>query len=606
MNSNQYNRFRLISGLLFAAGLIIFIWMISLLTNPQAQELRKYLEKSISFTKTIEPERGLIYDRYGHLLAGNREAYEVGIDLRYLNPNHTSFVATTLSSILEIPEEKIINAIKDRNYNPDDPSSPFYVYLKDFVPADKIEAIKKKQAELKVQYQKASRFNRGSIPSLSSVNYKPRMIRTYPEGALASNIIGFFPYQNIPEYTRPKGVFGVEEYYNDLLAGTPVTVQIENDPYRITETVPQPRGANLVLTIDREIQAEVEKVLDQAVTKNKAEGGSIIVANPKNGEILAMATSTRMDINEYWNFGQVFPKEETGTFFNRPISRTYEPGSVFKVLTMAAGYDLGVVAPETSYLDTGRIVVGGVTVLNWDRIGHGNQTMIGCLQLSLNTCLSWVATQIKPTRLYEYMQRFGIGRHTNIDLAGEANYPIPSLDGRQVLESNLATNSFGQGVAVTPIQMVMAVSALANDGVMMAPRILKSYSEGNKQYYPPPQIAGRPISPETARKISDSLAKSLEIEASKALIPGYRVAGKTGTAEIPGKYGYEKNATHASFVGWGPVDDPQFVIYIWIERPKSSPWGSVVAAPVFSDLGKKLVILMDIPPDKIQSQLVSQ
>jgi cell division protein FtsI/penicillin-binding protein 2 len=606
MTNPQFNRFRVISGLLIAAGLLIFIWMVSLLTNPQAQKLKDWLMGNISFVKTIEPERGLIYDRYGRLLAGNREAYEVGIDLRYLDPEDAPFVVTTLSNILEIPEEKIKKAIEDRKYNSDDPESPWYVYLKDFVPSEKIEAIKQKKADLRKQYQNASRFTRDSVPSLSSVNYKPRLIRTYPEGALASNIVGFYPYQNVPEYTKPRGVFGIEEFYNDLLAGTPVTVQIENDPYKITEAIPAPKGANLVLTIDREIQAEVEKVLDQAVSKNKAEGGSIIVANPQNGEILAMATSTRMDINQYWKFDEIFSGTDGATFFNRPVSRTYEPGSVFKVITMASAYDLGAVNPDTVYLDSGKIVVGGISVYNWDRIGHGNQTMIGCLQMSLNTCLSWVATQIKPTRFYEYMQRFGIGRHTNIDLAGEANYPVPTIDGKQVLESNLATNSFGQGVAVTPIQMVMAVSALANDGVMMAPHLLKSYSENGKQYYPPPQIAGRPISPEAARKITDSLAKSLEIEASKALIPGYRIAGKTGTAEIPGPYGYLNNATHASFVGWGPVDNPQFVVYIWLEKPKTSPWGSVVAAPIFSDLGKKLVILMDIPPDKVQSQLANQ
>jgi cell division protein FtsI/penicillin-binding protein 2 len=165
---------------------------------------------------------------------------------------------------------------------------------------------------------------------------------------------------------------------------------------------------------------------------------------------------------------------------------------------------------------------------------------------------------------------------------------------------NLATNSFGQGLAVTPIQMITAVSAIANDGKMMAPHILKAYIQDGKQYDTTPQVLGQPITAETAKTLTDMLAISLEQEASDALVDGYRVAGKTGTAEIAINGMYTSNLTNASFVGWGPVEDPQFVVYIWLEKPRTSIWGSIVAAPVFRDVVSELVVLMNIPPDNIR------
>jgi cell division protein FtsI/penicillin-binding protein 2 len=166
--------------------------------------------------------------------------------------------------------------------------------------------------------------------------------------------------------------------------------------------------------------------------------------------------------------------------------------------------------------------------------------------------------------------------------------------------ADLGTNSFGQGLAVTPAQMVMAVSSIANEGQMVVPHVLKSMVNNGRQYDPPPQVAGVPITAKTARTLSEMLAVSLENEASNALLTGYRVAGKTGTAEIPTPYGYTTAATHASFVGWGPVDDPAFLVYVWLEKPTSSPWGSVVAAPVFREVVERLVILMNLPPDTIR------
>jgi cell division protein FtsI/penicillin-binding protein 2 len=283
----------------------------------------------------------------------------------------------------------------------------------------------------------------------------------------------------------------------------------------------------------------------------------------------------------------------------------YEPGSVFKVLTMAAGLDAGTVAPDTLYNDTGSIIVGDVLIQNWDRRPWGQQDMIGCLQHSLNVCMAWISTSMGQEKFYDYMQRFGVGRLTGVDLAGETpgRLKVPGdLDWYPV---DLGTNAFGQGVAVSPVQMLMAVSAVANNGQMVMPHILYGMVGDGRQVNIQMQPAGTPISADTAHTLSQMLAISLENEASMALVPGYRVAGKTGTAEIPIDGYYDSTQTNASFIGWGPVDDPQFMIYIWLEAPSVSIWANDTAAPLFSEIAQKTVILLNIPPDSVRLQIAN-
>jgi cell division protein FtsI/penicillin-binding protein 2 len=273
---------------------------------------------------------------------------------------------------------------------------------------------------------------------------------------------------------------------------------------------------------------------------------------------------------------------------------------------MAAALDSGKVKPESTFNDTGSIELGGYTIYDWDRNAWGKQDMTGCMEHSLNVCLTWVAEQTGSSYFYSYMRAFGIGSHTNIDLAGEKVTPLAVPGDTNWYPINLGTNSFGQGLAVTPIQMVTAVGAVANDGKMMSPHILKAIIRNGEKTEFSPRVIGQPITAETAHTLTNMLAISLEQEASTALIDGYRVAGKTGTAEIPSPQGYVSSVTNASFVGWGPVDDPRFVVYVWLEKPKSSIWGSIVASPVFADVVQKLTVLMDIPDDSTRQQLASQ
>ncbi|NJN44113.1 MAG: penicillin-binding protein 2 [Anaerolineae bacterium] len=409
------------------------------------------------------------------------------------------------------------------------------------------------------------------IQDLTGLIPIPHLQRSYPENDLAANVLGFVSRDG-------KGYFGVEEKYNELLAGVSKTVWMPTDPNQIQNIPDIPPGASLVLTIDREIQEMVENVLDDEVSFWGAQSGTILVMDPETGEVLAMASSGRINLNEYWKF-----EEQIGglTPFNRAVGQDYEPGSIFKVLTMAAALDAGVVEPETEFLDTGLIEVGGAEIRNWNYGAWGPQTMTGCLRHSLNVCLAWIATEMGSQLFYDYMHAFGFGYSTGVDLAGEVIGRLRLPGDSNWYEADLGTNSFGQGLSVTPTQMLMALSALANEGQMVVPHVLLGIVNNGRQYNPPPQVAGYPITAETATTITEMLAVSLETEASVALVEGYRVAGKTGTGEIPTPYGYTSNQTNTSFVGWGPVEDPEFLVYVWLEKPTGSIWGSEVAAPIF-------------------------
>lgn len=227
--------------------------------------------------------------------------------------------------------------------------------------------------------------------------------------------------------------------------------------------------------------------------------------------------------------------------------------------------------------------------------------MQGCLQHSLNVCLTWVAMQLGVDNFYRYMQDFGFGHMTGIDLADEASGRLKLPGDSDWFMMELGMNSFGQGLTVTPVQMLMAISAVANlRGEMVMPHVLLSTVIDGTQYALQPDDMGHPISAETAQVLTDMLSRSLENESSIALVDGYHVAGKTGTAQVAVNGSYDNNLTNASFVGWGPIDEPRFLIYVWLEHPESSPWGSVVAAPVFSEVFEQMAILSDLPKDEVR------
>ncbi|HEX7568740.1 MAG TPA: penicillin-binding transpeptidase domain-containing protein, partial [Anaerolineaceae bacterium] len=428
MKNNPFSRFSLLGVIFSLLGALLLLQLFRIQTSAATNKVMQENDlKNTVIDLPIETKRGDITDRWGNLLAGSKTVYEIGIDLRNMVKKES--VASALATITGADYNETLSRI---NYGLD--NNLTYVRLTDFIDLTK-------EAEI-IKVQKSFQADGSNV--LSGLMATPHLQRTYPENTLASNILGFYSYLDTE---AGHGYFGIEEKYNEYLAGAKQIYRYARDPYQIQSLPQDTSGADLVLTIDREMQAAMERLADKALKDTKSQTATIIVADPNTGEILAMATTPHFNPNEYWTYGTTFPDSLA---FNRAIGATYEPGSVFKVLTMAAALDSGAVTPATTFNDTGSIVIGGIRIYNWDRAAYGLQTMTGCLQNSLNVCLTWVGEQLGTTRFYDYLKAFGIGHRTNIDLEGEANWPLSLPGDPNWYTVNLGTNSFGQGLAVTP------------------------------------------------------------------------------------------------------------------------------------------------------------
>jgi len=425
---------------------------------------------------------------------------------------------------------------------------------------------------------------------LGGIRVEPRPKRVCTENSRAAHVLGFVNETN-------NGYYGVEGYYNQVLKGRAGEGQGERDPagnyipigfYRLA---PPQNGRDLVLTIDRTIQYMVEEELEKAIARYGAESGTIIVMEPKTGSILAMASYPSYDPNR-------FAETPAELFVNPSVSTHYEPGSVFKIITMAAGLDAGIITPQSTFYESGSIEVGGRIIMNWDRRGHGLVTMTDVLAQSLNVGAAYVSTTLGRERFYTYVRRFGFGRITGIDLASEGPGRLRLPGDGEWHESDLGTNSFGQGLAVTPLQVITAVAAVANDGLMMKPHVVEKIVDGQHGTNIQPVAVRRVISSQMAKQLTWMLVEAVQKETDLAAVPGYKIAGKTGTAQVPIPGGYHPNWTIASFIGYAPPEDPAFIVLVKIDKPAVEPWGSKVAAPVFKAVAEQLFILLGIPPDE--------
>ncbi|MCB0056994.1 MAG: penicillin-binding protein 2, partial [Caldilineaceae bacterium] len=280
----------------------------------------------------------------------------------------------------------------------------------------------------------------------------------------------------------------------------------------------------------------------------------------------------------------------------------YEPGSVFKMITAAAALDSGVVTPTQTLTDTGSIAVGQRVILNSDRVAHGVVDMTEALARSLNVITAQWALMLGQKQFYQYLERFGFGQVTEVDLADEVYGLIKRPGTLDWSLSDLGTNSFGQGLAVTPIQMANAIASIANGGKLMRPYIVKARVLDGQVQFTEPTVLGTTIRPETAKALTDILVDIVTDGNSAAAVPGYRIAGKSGTAQIPTEEGYTEDETIVTFAGYAPADDPRFVILVKLDRPdpKISQWASYSAAPTFARVAKRLLDYYHIPPDELR------
>jgi cell division protein FtsI/penicillin-binding protein 2 len=393
--------------------------------------------------------------------------------------------------------------------------------------------------------------------------------RVYPENELACHLLGFVTYDHEVDYAA---FYGVEESYNSQLRGQPGSWGGSDDALDLSisigsSTVALPRdGQDVILTIDRTIQGLAKAELRRTIEEYGAERGTIIVMNPRTGAILAMTSYPGYDPNPL--LGQQIDED---LFMNPAVSENYEPGSVFKVITMAAALDAGIVGRYTTYYDQGQIFVGGHLIYNWDRQAYGTTSMTDLLKHSLNVGAATLSTNLGAERFYDYVDRFGFGEPTGIDLPYESTGLMRKPGDGDWREGDLGTNAFGQGIAVTPIQMITAVAAVANGGVLPQPYIVERIEENGQvieEFHPQP--GRQAISPWVAEELTEMLIESLTGKENLE-IPGYAIAGKTGTAQIPVTGGYHPVDTIACFVGYAPARDPQFIILVKIDRPHESP-----------------------------------
>ncbi len=527
--------------------------------------------------KTLFPERGeiLIQDlslaRRGETesyspLATNKEFQQVYIIPRDIPQEEKENLAVQLADLLDLDKDLIL----ERMNKPEDPYEPL---------------------KHKVSQSVAEQIENLEVEGLGVV---AESWRYYPNDKSACHLLGFV---GMSEETRV-GQYGLEGYYEDELKGQAGFLAGEKDtagywiPSLSQKLEPAQDGAELILTIDRNIQFRAEKELSQVLEQWQAVEGTIIVMEPASGAIRAMASYPVFNPNEY---GKV---EDIDVFLNPAIQKTYEPGSVFKPITMAAGLDSGRVTPDSVYQDEGLIRIKGSTISNVDGQSYGQQTMTEVLEKSINTGAVFVQQEIGEEIFQDYVQRFNFGQLTGIDLASEVAGDILNLfTGREI---NLATISFGQGITVTPLELITAIGAIANNGRLMRPFIVEKVAKADgSETVTQPEIVGQPISSKTAKDLTRMLVSVVENGFGKpAGVTGYDIAGKTGTAQIADleKGGYSDEVIH-TFVGFAPAFDPKFIILIKLDKPQGIRFAADSVTPVFKRMAEYLFNYLEIAPE---------
>jgi len=549
-----------VMAIMFAAALVL----IGQLIRWQVIEHHRFValaEAEHQDELVIPSRRGEIRDRTGYLLAADLIEYDISASPQIISDPPAT--ADRLHRLLDMPRDEILQKLtSDKPWVPiaSGVSQPIGETIYDW--------------------------------DLVGLQVDPRSHRVYPEDDLAAHLLGFVN-------NNGNGFYGVEGYYDNTLKGKPGLQAGERSPFGemiplgVSRFVPPVGGATLYLTIDRRVQHIIQQEIENAVKQYRAQRGSVVVLNPKTGAVLGMANYPTYNPNTYSASGEsLFPASI--------VSAQYEPGSVFKIVTMAAGLDADVVGPQGTIYDGGSIEVGGRIIYNWDRQGHGLVDMTDVLAKSLNVGVAQVAVGLGKERFYTYVKRFGLGRLTEIDVENEGPGTLKTPKDATWHASDLGTNSFGQGIAVTPIQIASAVGAVANDGLLMKPYVVQYIVDGERNVEVKPTVVRRAVSEQTAHTLTQMLATALKRANSQALLPGYQVAGKTGTAQIPVPGGYHPTLTLTSFAGYLPADDPQVLVLVIIDRPTTSKWGSQTAAPTFKQIAEQLVVLLNIPPDDVR------
>ena len=545
-------------------GLVFRLADLQLLNH---QQYRQQAQEEHVSRLDIVPRRGAILDRNGYPLAASVDTYDVLVDKHiWGGPDKARQPAETLADIINRPTDDIL--------------------------ADLDGSISREVVVARgLDYQASVAVEDLGLPGVRLMRSSRRV---YPEGNMAPALLGFLGRDNI-------GLAGLEADYDRELGGAAGALVYERDgmgnliPMGQQKLVAAEPGADVILTIDRYMQHLAEQELDATIKKHKASGGTIIIMDPRTGAILAMASRPSFDVTQL----DLTDEGKTDLYRNRAVTDLYEPGSVFKLITMSAALNDGLVSPQSTWVDEGVVHASGWTIANWDLSAHGVQTATQILTKSLNTGAAWLSQLLGPDRFYDYVARFGFGQTTGVGLSGEAPGQVRTPADEGWAEVDMATNSFGQGINVTPLQLITAVSAIANGGRLMRPYVVQEVHRGDESQVTQPVMVRQVITAETADTLTEMMNAVVDgITAIYAIsVPGYRVAGKTGTASISVPGGYKPDSYIASFTGFVPSDDPVLAMLVKIDEPKDVPWGSAVCAPVFARLASSILPYLKVAPE---------
>jgi cell division protein FtsI/penicillin-binding protein 2 len=540
------------------------------LVKLQVIEHARYAEEAkteLRGDSTVYARRGSILDRNGHALAVSVDTWDVYVNSRvWREPARAEGAAKLLAPLLRRDAGQLVQTVRS--------SESLDVLLARDVSYETGQLILKADPAGVIMLRNTA--------------------RVHPEGDTGASVLGFIGRDKT-------GLAGIEATYNSVLQGKPGRVIYERDTmgdpipfgqYLASDPVP---GQELVLTIDRYLQQMAEEALAEAIKKHDARGGAIVMMDPTNGEILALATTPGMKYSTL----DLTDGSQMELLKNRAVTDLYEPGSVMKVVTAAAAIDRGVVSPGTEYVDNGVADVYGTLIRNWDNKVYGPQTMTGVLEHSINTGAILMAQRLGVEAFHSYLDKFGFGKPTGIDLNGEATGIMRRPDDPGWSPVDLATQSFGQSISVTPIQMAAAIAATINGGVLVKPHLVKAtVGADGKRKEMPPGLGGRVISEQTSATMRQMLNAVIDPEGRShpAKPQDYSAGGKSGTANVPVWNGYDDRQI-ASFVGFAPLDAPRVLVLIKLDENDDLLTGTAAAGPVFAKLADQALHYLNVRPD---------
>lgn len=538
LRSNLWRMWIIFAACMMAYGVLII--RLAYLQIVRGEQYKAWAQGLNSLAAAPTVLRGEIFFADGEPLAINKNFYFVSASPSEINDKEKT--ASELAKILSLDENDVFKNLS---------RGGFYALIKEKI--SDVEAAAVKSA------------------GLDGIYIQEKKMRYYPQNNLASQIVGFVNGNG-------HGQYGLEEYYDDELSA----------------------GKDLILNINYHLQSQAEQILSDYVQKLNAKGGEIIIANPLEGAILAMAQSPNFDPN---NYQQIAIQEQSlNVFKNSSTQELFEPGSVFKAITMASALNEGKVTPETSYYDSGIVKVGGYSIYNFAQKSYGQQTMTGVLEKSINTGAVYAENQLGHQAFTDYIKQFGIMQPTNIDLPETYSANSGFLAGHII---GYDTAAFGQGIWMTSVQLLRAYCALINGGKLVTPSIAAAGVRKNEN-----STQLQVIKPETSQTIKTMLESVVDNGFGKpARIPGYSIGGKTGTAQISwaaldiDRAGYSDTDTIQSFVGFFPVDNPKFLVIIKFKSPQANT-AEYSAVPVFRDIAQYIIYLYQLPPDRQEKILL--